>query len=807
MSTLNNKNNNKENIFDIISTAIHEHGLNNTLENALDAINKLSISDIFNIKHPYYGNNIFLYVCDKISISNRDYTLPIFHKILSKFLEYPNDRKKLLNTLDKYNDNWLQIILTNNNRPAKSDYDLGGIKNILWSINSYTDTTNFSSIISNNNTYRGKYNTDITNLNNINKYGNNILLIICNNPIFNDFIRFYLIKDININHQNMRGSTALILAANKHSNLELINFLLDYKYDKKENEPNVNLIDSYKHNVLITLAEYKYVKSQNEINQNRYRELYNISRAYNINSNSNADYNNSNNSNIETKNNSQNKSKNTISLLESIIYKLIDKGIDIKYKDDDGKDALTYAIKYNNIDIFKALFNHLIKTDKEYLLKTIKQTIDDNMASSNIIEYYDSEISLNKRLQNNSNIFPKLTPITDIAIKYGIELEICVKLDKKCIGKDINTNEIVYSHRGGTNTIIPLLEKPTEWIDLVNIYLYNYIKLRAQNNAHLKNILKKAAAKYRYIIISNTPKNKNYHYIYDLNTLKIIHLEEPRRIDYTKPIITTDVSVICGDYKYLEGTRFMNGYKDLNDKNIEAITNTFHIEFVTPILTAEPITGRKGMVYDLEPLKELFELIGMDKKDCYISNKSQGLHVNLSLVNKNTNKTIPLLQQFFKEEFFPKYIEWEKTAYPKYRLFESTYAKPLHSFITPETYASNYSTILHNKYVSLHRKGTDGLIEVRLFASSNNYKELISRSQEAIGLLYASYENWYNSKKESYYKKNTTRKAKPFNSAKSTTPMPGTPHKGTSKAWKTLRRNKERHKDKWVSRENNNNNN
>ncbi len=781
MTTLNNKNNNKENIFDIISTAIHKHGLNNTLENALDAINKLSISDIFNIKRPYYGNNIFLYVCEKINIDkrysdNRNYTLPIFHKILSKFLEHPDDRKKLLNTLDKYNNNWLQIILTNNNIKASPEYKLEDIitdiNNLLYHINSYTDTTNIASILRNNNTYRGKYNTDLTDLNNINIYGNNVLLDICDNPAFNKFIRLYLIKHIDINHQNTRGSTALILAADKHSNLELIKFLLDYTEYNNSNKINVNLTDRNTDNVLITLAEYKYIKPQSEINQNRYRELYNISRAYNLNTNSNTEYNNSNNSKNETKNKPQNILENTISLVESIVYKLIDKGIDIKYKNIDGIDALTQSIITNNINIFKALFNHLIKTDKEYLLKTIKQAIDDNLASTNIIEYYDSEISLNSRLKYNSNIFPKLTPITDIAIKYGIELEICVKLDKKCIGKDINTNEIIYSHRGGANTIISLLEKPTEWIDLVNIYLYNYIKLRAQNNQHIKNILKKAAAKYRYIIISNTPKNKNYYYIYDLNNLKIIHLDEPRKIDYTKPIITTDVSVICGDYKYLEGTRFMNGYKDLNEKNIEAINNTFHIEFVTPILTAEPITGRKGMIYDLEPLKELFELIGMDKKDCYISNKSQGLHVNLSLVNKNTNKTIPLLQQFFKEEFFPKYIEWEKTAYPKYRLFESTYAKPLHSFITPETYTSSYSTILHNKYVSLHRKGTDGLIEVRLFASSNNYKELISRSQEAIGLLYASYEKWYNSKKETYYKKNTTRKKNASNHNSNNTSKP-----------------------------------
>ena len=182
----------------------------------------------------------------------------------------------------------------------------------------------------------------------------------------------------------------------------------------------------------------------------------------------------------------------------------------------------------------------------------------------------------------------------------------------------------------------------------------------------------------------------------------------------------------------------------------------------------------------------------MDKKDCYISNNSQGLHVNLSLVNKNTNKPIPLLREFFKSDFFKSYIDWEKNAYLKYRSKESDYAKPLYSFVKEETYNNNYAKILDTKYVSLHRKEGE-LIEVRLFASNNNYKELISRSEEAIGLLYSSYERWYNSMKPSIYSnRNITRKKKPFNSTKSVTQMPGIPHKGTTKALKTKRRNQRR---------------
>jgi hypothetical protein len=81
--------------------------------------------------------------------------------------------------------------------------------------------------------------------------------------------------------------------------------------------------------------------------------------------------------------------------------------------------------------------------------------------------------------------------------------------------------------------------------------------------------------------------------------------------------------------------------------------------------------------------------------------------------------------------------------------------------MTPEN-NSGYSTIATNKYVSLHRKDLPELIEVRLFAATNNYKNLVSHTREALALLYSSYNKWYSSIQSSMYtpisKKNTTKK-------------------------------------------------
>ena len=664
----------------------------------------ITYNDILNCT-TYNNDTIITSMIRNISrynISIIDYkVIPLFNKIISIVKSNtPNNSdkvlKEFLNKTDSSQNNWLQILIQqldyryNNNANHKS------IKIIIYSLSDLLD----------------KY-IPYTDINNTNNYGDNALLIATNNKYFNNITLKYLATDKSINHTNDSGDSVLLICSYNHTNLELLDTLLD-----KFSDIDVNTVNNSGNNALMNLIIYENDDTNNK-------------------------------------------------LVISIVHKLIDRGINLKHTTDTGGNALIYCIVYNKVDIFKIIFDKLITTDKKFIVDSLRPYIDES-TSKNIIKYYNEHIPLKDKYTPNS--IPLITPATniipssDITIKYGVELEICVKLDKKCIKRDVNTGSIIYTHRNNNNSEHNIdVGDPQEWYDLTAIYLDNYIKQRSKTNEQFKRLVNKMKDRYKFFVVTNTPKNKKYKYIYDLDKLQLIKKEGT--IDYRNPIITTDISVKCGDYKYLYNERrlpTMNNikkqYNITDDNNIE---NTFHIEFVTPILSCNPIIGKTGISYDLTPLNDLFLLIGMDKQGCYVTNKSQGFHVNLSLVNNKTGKGLPLLREFFKTQFFKNYIEWEKEAYPKYRKEASEYAKPLYSIMTPEN-NSAYSTIATNKYVSLHRKDLPELIEVRLFAATNNYKNLVSRTREALALLYSSYNKWYSSIQSSIYtpvsKKNTTKK-------------------------------------------------
>jgi hypothetical protein len=534
------------------------------------------------------------------------------------------------------------------------------------------------------------------NVDNINNDGNNALLLCANIEYLNDISLKYLATETNINHTNTHGKSAILACLYWPFNIKLLDKLLD-----RFSNIDINIIDNDGYNVLLNLIRYS-------------KDITNKK------------------------------------LVLDIIQKLIDNNINLKYTTPTGKNALSIAYTEDNLDIFKIIFNTLIRTDIEYVKKSVSSFINTSL-SSNIDKYI-------KNSKYQSNYIPLLIPATnmipspDIAIKYGTELEICVRLDKKCIGRDIDT--------------ITALNASNKWYKLVEIFLDNYIKQRAKTDSTFKKLVDKLYKIYKFIIITDTPKNKEYNCVYDLSTLELI--SKKGTIDYTSPIITTDGSVVCGDYAHLynsNGKSILNSIKkiyNISDEN--NIEHTFHIEFVTPILTCIPLVfGKNGISYDLSPLTDLFLLIGMDKKGCYVTNKSQGYHVNLSLVNKRTGKGLPLLREFFNSQFFKDYSDWEKMAYPKYRKNKSEYAKPLYSLENNNI----YSHIYKNKYVTLHRKDLPELVEIRLFGSSHNFTELVSRTTEVIALLYSSYNKWYSDIKMSIYpnntRKNNTKKKSRYN--------------------------------------------
>jgi len=681
---------------------------------SLNTIN-ITYTKIINCTDIHYKDNIIMSLMRNVSHTNyskiENQLIPLFNKIISIIKSNTTNNQqnavfdKLFNKTDSNDNNWLQILLQSLDKKYDTNSNTNYIKDIIYIL-----FNTFSNYIS------------YTNINNTNNYNYNALLMASNNIYLNDITLKYFANNTNINYINDSGDSVILICAYDHINLNLLDTILN-----TFSNVNVNIINKYENNVLLNLIMYDKEK-------------------------------------IEHK-----------ELIISIVNKLIEKGIDLKYKTSKETDALKLCTVYDKLDIFKLIFDKLLSTDnsngsnKKYIIDSI-QTLINEGTSSNIVQYYNTHISLQNKYSLNSNAIPLLKPSTnkipsfDISIKYGVELETCIKLDKKCIKRDIDTESIIYTHRDNNNSEnIINTSVPSEWLDLTTIFLNNYIKERVKTNNQYKRLVNKLKDIYKFIVVTNTPKNKKYKYIYDLNKLELI--QKDGFIDYTNPIITTDISVKCGDYKYLYSKRKMptlNEIKkeyNITDNNIE---HTFHIEFVTPILTCDPIMGRNSISYDLSVLNELFLLIGMDKQGCYTTNKSQGYHVNLSLVNNKTGKPLPLLREFFKSQFFKDYLEWEKNAYPKYRTSVSEYARPLYSLIKSNNFNTGYSQIATDKYVSLHRKELKELVEVRLFSATNNYKELISRTKEVIALLYSSYNKWYSSIQHSIYssilKKNTTKK-------------------------------------------------
>lgn len=680
---------------------------------------EITYDDILKCNDDNNNDNIIMYIFRSISIYNEDVLREklLLNRIVSIIktnsattnnTKYNEVLKEIFNKTDTNNNNWLQILCYRLDNRYINPSKPVNIKNTIDILTPEIE----------------KY-IPITDINNINKFGNNALLIACTNIYLNNISLNYLANKDNINYINESGDAVLLKCSYDHINLELLDKLLD----KKDINVDVNIVNKYETNVLFNLITYRKEENSNK------------------------------------------------SQIISIVNKLIEKGINLKYTTSSGLNALVFCIMYNKVDIFKIIFDKLISTDKPFIIDSIKSFINNNASnastastSPNIIKYYNSQISLKDKYSPTSNAIPLMIPSTDkipstdITIKYGVELEICIKLDKKCIKRDIDTESIIYSHFTSDSEPNINTESPKEWLDLTAIFLDEYIKKRVKTNDKFKHLVHKSQERYKFIIVTNTPKNKDYTYVYDLKKLKLI--KQPGTIDYTKPIITTDSSVICGDYKYLYDERLPNINtlkKEYNITDENNIGHTFHIEFVTPILDCNPTIGKYGISYDLSPLNDLFMLIGMDKVGCYVTNMSQGFHVNLSLFNNKTGKPLPLLREFFKTQFIKNYVEWEKEAYPKYRKSVSKYAKPLYSLITPARPNYGYSEIASNKYVSLHRKDLQELIEIRLFAATNDYKNLVIRTKEALALLYSSYNTWYSNIKPSMYpliktSKNNTRK-------------------------------------------------
>lgn len=357
----------------------------------------------------------------------------------------------------------------------------------------------------------------------------------------------------------------------------------------------------------------------------------------------------------------------------------------INMKDKYGNTAVKYAMSTKNYKTVEQLLDKGAKLSSYSDIRSIKNS----KQFRRIMERVESQI-------NRKNILPDMQP-SDLEVRFGIELEICVKLTPDC-GHESNIKRENFQTKS--------------WVDLFGMY--------AKSMLSKSPLVEKMRSRYEYMYVSDGEKY-DVDYILNLHTFEIEEYET-NTIAYDKPFFTVDYSVVCDDYYNNNNTNSRKAY-------LPDIENTFHMELVSPIMT------------NLEELKDLLEFIGMQTPSCFVSNDTAGFHVNVSLLNKNTNKAIPLTIDFFTNTFFPRYTEWETEMYPKVRSKHSNYAKCIGTKDATK-YPELYHNICMTKYASIHRK-THELIEFRLFGSSTNMTNLFNYTQQATELLRNSYIDWY----------------------------------------------------------------
>jgi hypothetical protein len=294
--------------------------------------------------------------------------------------------------------------------------------------------------------------------------------------------------------------------------------------------------------------------------------------------------------------------------------------------------------------------------------------------------------------------------IEDIEPRFGVELEICVKLTPACL-----------------RTRIDVDPRTDPWIKMFGIYAEHYIKDTP--------VAKRLASKYGYVYVTDNEKY-GYSYIYDLHSFKLT--PEKGKIAYDRPFFTIDRSVYCGDHmpgagKPVHGTRRASREgRRMTLRNMDAaLKNTFHIEFVSPILD------------NYDDLEDCLRLIGLGRPRCFISNMSAGFHVNASLINTKTGKQVALSKDFFEKGFYPRYKDWEAETYPAVRATKSKYAPPLGDIEDADVFLKTGKS----KYVALYRKAPF-LFEFRLFGSDNKVSVLTKYTKMAVELLAETYDSY-----------------------------------------------------------------
>ena len=374
--------------------------------------------------------------------------------------------------------------------------------------------------------------------------------------------------------------------------------------------------------------------------------------------------------------------------------------------------------------------------------------------NSNFLKDINTDLFITPSMYNQKEYIPKRLS-DNIETRFGVELEVCVKINPNCIKYDTNIN---LSALNASNSFT------LSFKDKFDLFFKSLILTSTTYN--------QIRDKYKYFIVEDV-----YHFIYDMNDIidkntgniksKKIDDKDPEYElfkEYKVPIFMDDASITCGDIN--SSSKYEANIKD---------SASFRFECITPILSINGDITKSKICKELSPHLLFF---GLHKPNCFIENFSMGFHVNASLFDTKANKYVSIATTPLFNYILKTYVEEERTLYSKVRtLRPSNYnndfymtrlAQPLYRNINKELNKNSTKSVnniidsyikkpkviamgvgadlpyIERKQRALKKK-TKFLLEFRLFEGRNSIETLCGFTNIALNIVHMGTENYLKS--------------------------------------------------------------
>jgi len=308
--------------------------------------------------------------------------------------------------------------------------------------------------------------------------------------------------------------------------------------------------------------------------------------------------------------------------------------------------------------------------------------------------------------------------------KFGVELEICVRVGPECIKYEGTKKLSNIDHRERFDMyfkyiLVPNARANPDLIRLFPLICYNFVQMQP--------------------------------YIYDLRdpfeadgqTVRK-HDPNPEEADlvysYALPIFTDDPTVVCGDADAWNSSYTTRIYNNTLRRH-QQLGDSIGFEMISPVLE---IRGEATPAKITESLHPLLFLFGMNRTNCFMSNFTSGFHVNVSI--ERDGSVLPITKTPLIHHIMKEYIDYETENYALVRskrplenpTYTSHWAKPMQRRIKPEN--KSYANIFTSNFLKIKEGGLkikdDEILEFRLFQSESDIELLEKYTRDAIRIVH-----------------------------------------------------------------------